>query len=159
LNFIEYVEFYRNQKFLLQNRLSLKYDFQNRLGLKIDFENRFLNIIDFLSLVEKSIDLEHYIFRWEKSIIDVEISLKKSTTCWEYPVWIGQKNHFFIDLNTGSPALISFILMLKKLISKYLCCIFTAARCRVIILTHKAIAVVHGETCWPIGLIVDPWAN
>jgi hypothetical protein len=54
-----YVDFYRNQKYLLQNRLSLKVDFQNRLCLKIDFENRFLNIIDFLSLVEKPIDLEH----------------------------------------------------------------------------------------------------
>jgi len=30
--------------------------------LKIDFENRFLNKIDLLSLVEKSIDLEHNLF-------------------------------------------------------------------------------------------------
>jgi hypothetical protein len=57
---IEFHRIRRNQKYLRQNRLSLKVDFQNRLCLKIDFENRFMNIIDFLSLVEKSIDLEHW---------------------------------------------------------------------------------------------------
>jgi hypothetical protein len=61
LNFSECVEFYRNQKDLLQKSNI----FRNLLCLKINYENRFLNIIDFLKtsifsvLVEKSIDLEY----------------------------------------------------------------------------------------------------